>query len=443
MIDSVRPSGAWPGQMSRITARAASLLRALASGVLLSACADHQARDATDFTRADSAGFTIVTNTAGASSLTTVLTGASEPRVRIGVEEGAEELQFSRINGAVRLDDGRIAVANGQPMELRVFTPTGKFIKRLGRTGQGPGEFQYVKRMMATRGDTVLVVNMPQFQLLTFTAGNGYVGSSSTSFDSLNAQLQGMRLAEGTAELLRNGSMVVGAVPKDEPENDGSLFPTGKLFRRQTMAVWIDRDHSRFAVLGTFGDIQQMFFDVGGGRRTPVIPPSARFRREAIGGRGTRFCIAGNDAPEVRCVDEDGRRLIIRWTQDSVPTPVAAIDEWRNDVRTGAARPGSRTTPQAAERIIAGTIIPATAPPIRSLFVDADRRVFVGGPDLGAAEGRFRYRVFSADGQLLGLAELPRVGVTEIGTDYLVGISRNEDGVEFIVVHDLTGPRKD
>src|SRR5688572_24932772 len=48
-------------------------------------------------------------------------TVATSPVVSIGEVEGAQEYMFSQVVGAVRLSDGRFAVANGGSNELRVY----------------------------------------------------------------------------------------------------------------------------------------------------------------------------------------------------------------------------------------------------------------------------------------------------------------------------------
>ena len=407
--------------------------------VLATACDPGQR--SSEFVRIDSAGVTIATSRAPASSLTPVFTVAGEPRLRIGVVDGAEELQFSDLGGMVRLDDGRIVVANGRPPEIRTYTPTGSFLKRLGREGDGPGEFRYLDALMRGGGDTVLAVSMPRFELLRFTIGAGYVDTWTMPRATIASALGDRRPAEGLGEYLRNGSIVIAARPKSVILEDGNNFPTGQLFRRQFTAVWIDHDGARSEVLGELGGIQQLFIDIGGGQRTAVIPPSSRRSINARNGDGSRVCVAGNDEPEVRCVDDDGTRLIIRWTQDTVLTPREEAMRWREGFRESAAGPGSRTSPQIAEKVIAGMIIPPTVPPIRDILVDNEKRVLVGGPDLSAANGWRRYRVFSADGELLGTAEFPAFAVYELGEDYAVGRARDADGVEFVVVYDITRTR--
>ena len=407
------------------------------SVVLVVACSGLDRPTMAGFTRSDSAGFTIATNTGRAEALKPVFTVDSAPRLRIGAEAGEEQFQFNRIRGVVTLDDGRIAVANTTPIEIRIFSPTGSYLTKLGGRGQGPGEFTALVSLMPGTGDTLLAVNMPQFQLLRFSVSGGYVSTFAPSREAITAKLGGLRRAEGLSGFFRNGSMFVPATPDTPGPADGSQYPTGELFRPQSTTIWIAADTGRAAVLGTFGGIQQMFIDIGGGQRDAVIPPSARRPHVALGGRGTRLCVAGNELPEVRCVDQDGTRLMIRWHQDSVVTPDDSLARYREKERASASRPGSGVDPQIIERVLEGIIVPATLPPITSVVVTDNRRILVGGPDLGAPPGWQRVRVFSADGELLGLADLPLVSVHELGENHLLGVWRNEDGVEFVVVHNV------
>lgn len=319
----------------------------LAIVALVAGCASAERGSQPGFTRTDSAGVVVAMNAARVGDLQPVFTVSPDPCLRIGVEEGAEEVQFTDIRSMMRLPDGRIAVASGQPTEIRIFSETGAFVTRHGRQGQGPGEFQYLSRLLPGGGDTLLAVNDPRFQLLRFTAGGGYVDMTVASRDSMQRQLGGMRFAEGVHEYFRDGSVVIAARPPSGEGMDGDQYRTGELFRPTTTLVWIARDYARSQVIGEFGEIQQMFIDVGGGRREPVVPPSARRRMSILGGAGDRFCVAGNEIAEIRCLDQDGSRLVIRWSQDSVPTTQAAIDEWRQSERARAARPGAHTTPEA------------------------------------------------------------------------------------------------
>lgn len=73
------------------------------------------------------------------------------------VGSGANDMQeLSHVLGAGRLADGRIVVLNGRPMELRVFDAAGRFIRKMGRPGDGPGEFGNETELVSVGGDTVV-----------------------------------------------------------------------------------------------------------------------------------------------------------------------------------------------------------------------------------------------------------------------------------------------
>lgn len=79
------------------------------------------------------------------------------PLLEIGVREGEEPYQLDRARGSVRLDDGRIVVADGGSQELRFFDKSGRYLKAVGGDGEGPGEFRFPARVRKVGGDSLLV----------------------------------------------------------------------------------------------------------------------------------------------------------------------------------------------------------------------------------------------------------------------------------------------
>ena len=89
--------------------------------------------------------------------------GADEPAARrgevelsIGEIDGAEEYTFARIGGIAVDSAGRMFVADNDAHTVRIFSPDGKFVRAIGRHGQGPGEF-VEPCCIALRGDTLWV----------------------------------------------------------------------------------------------------------------------------------------------------------------------------------------------------------------------------------------------------------------------------------------------
>ena len=67
--------------------------------------------------------------------------------LRIGQLEGAEEYTFSTITDLAVARDGSIFVAETRPVGLRVYDAQGKFVKRIGRAGNGPGEYRQIDEL--------------------------------------------------------------------------------------------------------------------------------------------------------------------------------------------------------------------------------------------------------------------------------------------------------
>jgi len=82
-----------------------------------------------------------------------------EPALSIGLVEGDDVYQFSRIIGVRRFSDGRIAVANQGSDEVRIFDVQGKWLRTIGRRGDGPGEFQSLRSLFILTADSLLAAS--------------------------------------------------------------------------------------------------------------------------------------------------------------------------------------------------------------------------------------------------------------------------------------------
>ena len=87
---------------------------------------------------------------------------ASSATTVIGGGHGDVATEPLRVSSAHLLRDGRVVVANGNPLELRLYSPAGRFLRRLGQQGHGPGEF----------ASTLMVFGGPGDSLLAYTGGS-------------------------------------------------------------------------------------------------------------------------------------------------------------------------------------------------------------------------------------------------------------------------------
>ena len=92
----------------------------------------------------------------------------SAPRVVIGEEQGDEPYLFQGVAAAVIIPDGRITVADRGSSSIRIFEADGTFQQSMGRTGQGPGEFEYIASVVLLPPDTLVVYDAAAFRITRF-----------------------------------------------------------------------------------------------------------------------------------------------------------------------------------------------------------------------------------------------------------------------------------
>ncbi len=81
--------------------------------------------------------------------------------------------EFFRVRDAMRLDDGRVVVANYGSNEIRFFSSTGEFISSVGRQGEGPGEFQRIETLSGFGADSVPVYDYWLSRVTVLGPGGG------------------------------------------------------------------------------------------------------------------------------------------------------------------------------------------------------------------------------------------------------------------------------
>lgn len=90
------------------------------------------------------------------------------PVTAIGMVDGPADQELAGVSGARRLRDGRVVIANGKPLELRIYDAHGTLLRRIGRTGDGPGEFHGRLDLLPAGGDSLLVYDQASQRLSLF-----------------------------------------------------------------------------------------------------------------------------------------------------------------------------------------------------------------------------------------------------------------------------------
>jgi hypothetical protein len=104
----------------------------------------------------DSAGIAIVTISRSAALAPDSWVVETDPDWTVGQIETGPEYDFDRIVGAATLSDGSIAIADMGSAQVRVFDSSGRYLRSIGRSGSGPGEFRQLTGLFHAGNDLLV-----------------------------------------------------------------------------------------------------------------------------------------------------------------------------------------------------------------------------------------------------------------------------------------------
>jgi hypothetical protein len=93
--------------------------------------------------------------------------------LRLGTREGGGADGFGRLKGLAVTRDGRIAVFDDTPQEVRVFGPEGAHLATFGGKGRGPGEFLLGFGLMIDDEDVLWVPDWSNARMTTLDPDTG------------------------------------------------------------------------------------------------------------------------------------------------------------------------------------------------------------------------------------------------------------------------------
>ena len=391
-------------------------IAAVSVAIAPAACGDTVPGDQ-GFSTRDSAGIVIAENRGSPPALIRV---DGTPLLEVGVAQGAPELEFSDVVGAVLTPGGTLVVADGITRELRLFDHEGAHLRSFGRPGGGPGEFEALNSI-ALRGDSILAHDMRGWRFTIVGESGDLLGTTPAG----NAAFIG---------LLGDGALVSYDVLTRE------MPPPGSISRSRAALLLHSPD-------GSAGD-RILEFDSNEVYVHTEIPGFSEriFRRSTavVVGRD-RILIADNGSFEIRELARDGRvRRLIR--RADVRRPVTEA-ELRRYIDMGIERYGPRAE-------IFGPTLRDQPPPEempafgRSDALENRLPTVLEGPErqiwvleyLAFPEEPPVWDVFDASGRLLGAVELPvGLDLTFVGEQRLVGVRRDDLDVEIVQVLPFEG----
>jgi len=369
-------------------------------------------RDAPVVTEADSAGIHIVSSDRPLEEWAL----SDEPDVDLGTEGSQGPTEFFQIEAAQFLPDGGFVVAHRSTEELRFFGANGALLGAAGRDGNGPEEFRGLS-WVAVRGDS----------LLTYDWGNDRIsvrdrsGAYARSF-----RLEWISGLLAPSALLDDGTLLTLSVQHmTELEGTGTQLSEGLVSRHDLNGGLVDS-------LGRFPVMRRVVHREGNRQTTVSLPMSSQADFAA---QGKGFCYAFGSEFSVRCFDADGRlRTIARV--DSLPRPVTPEDVEKAFEHELELAREARNVPreQALLRARPSMTFPEALPAFTEILADDAGRIWARRYEL---PGVFpaEWWIFDEGTWVGRLRADPAFQVMDVREDRILGIWRNELGVEHVRVY--------
>jgi hypothetical protein len=342
----------------------------------------------------------------------------------------AEEEQLYQVRGALRLDDGTLAVANSGTQQVRFYGPEGGHLMDVGGEGQGPGEFRRISWLHRSGGDTLMVYDSFQRRATHISASDGYI--ETFRFDATDAGSQ--------------------ATPFGLFD-DGSFLARGSVFDADVLAGpmrW-DMELSRYgrdgALLDSIGRFAgtEVYLYRGDSFVSSYRPYFGRGTEVVV--HGAHVYVGVNDTYEISVYRRDGANTMLVRREYPLKRvtdgDLAALKAQQVDGLTAEQRrrfetqvrdmPASETMPAFGDNRtgLGGSY---------AMYVDATGHLWV-------QEYRWRqgepgqWSVFTPDGQWLGQVDYPEgFRSYDIGPDFVLGVWQDVDDVEHVRLYELIKP---
>lgn len=328
------------------------------------------------------------------------------------------DTSFHLVLHALRLDDGHLVVSNHLGgREVLIYAADGKFERRLGRRGQGPGEYEFPMHVFRS-ADTIFVVDGAG-RIEAFLADGALVRSIPPP------------VTTGLGRPSRIGLLPGGAAVffSLEPE-------TADSFRHVSVFAQRGGEEIGELVRVPWRRAEDIVADP---RRRPTFAPTGRF---AVG--GDRICAGLPDRYLIRCFDPSGAE-VLRVERVVRPRDFTSAERERPlqlELAANTRYPATQPPPDVRQRIEEEhqrRVFAPHAPPFGQLWLSAAGELWVSDfdaslddmPAIVAPEGPVLWNVFGRDGSWLADITLPAGFIPrDFGHDYVLGVHVDEDETE-------------
>ena len=391
------------------------------SAMLIGACTERPSAGELSVIVSDSAGIEIVTNRARAWSGADAWGVADTPVVRIGALDGPPELTLGNVRAVGWLPDGRIFVGDEQVSSVRVYSPDGEPLQTIGGQGEGPGELQWFLTVSTYRGDSLFVYDYSQRAVSVFAPDLSFARRFRNPLLEGNYWIQAA-LDDGRFLLTSFGETRLSGGPGIVPDSSSVVIASP--------------DGSSVDTVGSF-QIGLRRVGEGGMVQASFLLPYA-----AVAAAGNRVLWTAGEPFEYTEIDPDGELVrIVRIMEEPVPVTQEVIRQFQEyyvDLVTGGGHGGPEGAADRARELVRGAEYPAVLPATgAAVKIDPYGHRWVGRYNPTGTSPAV-WEVFDRSGAWQGTVETPQgLEVHEVGTDQIIGVTKDEYDVAYVQVHAL------
>lgn len=312
------------------------------------------------------------------------------------------------IRGAVRQADGTIVLVSESSDELLFFGSDGTFERRVGREGDGPGEFRGPFFLRRIAGDTLVVTDRTSGRISWFDAAGEFVRQEVPNRERLSDAIPDDH-APGLTRWLGDDLYLTTTLERGLPAPRSRVRPE--------VGAILHRGREPVSFLGPFPGREYFRIDEASMGRWAFFPNQT----EVVFGTDPARVYVGNTDPfEIRVFRADGS--LERIIRDSLAPEKISEDDiaWE---RWELLDWGEQSDNIDAFTLLADAMpIPDSKPAFETITIDPFGYLWLKeyhGYSPEAAD----YRIYDPAGLRVGRVQLPgRFVVHEIGADYVLGV---------------------
>ncbi|UCF18481.1 MAG: hypothetical protein JSU87_11080 [Gemmatimonadota bacterium] len=353
---------------------------------------------------------------------------SQRPILNLGEIESAPEYQLYRVFDAVRLDDGRVVVANSGANELRFYDSTGSYLGSAGREGGGPGEFEGLRSLTTLAEDSLLTYDWRQRRISVFDSK----GAFSRSFTP--EPLAGTAAFADQVAPLANGSFLI----KAQSIGAGGVMDG---LRSDTLSLLLcDGEGALLDTLMTFAGGERLYKTARSGDHISVMVRGRLWSPEPqLAAYSDGYFFGSGDSFEVGYYSSaSGLQRLIRLHQPELLVTDQDIERYKREEMEEIDDENDR---RRFEEALADMPFTQTFPAYDALLVDSEGNLWLEEYPSPGLEAPSTWKVFDNAGVLLGTVETPyRFRPFQIGPDFVLGRWLDEFDIEHVHLYELLKP---